>query len=124
MKKKLFSLALALALCWGLAVPVFASNLKESYETFHIMVPYYTVKKGTTDFAGVAYSSYWGLKDKSGNTVIEPVYADLTLVDNALIATKKLAVIMPMESLIFMKMFCCHSNTAGFVRYGEQNILK
>ena len=89
MKKKLFSLALALALCWGLTVPVFASNLKESYETFHIMVPYYTVKKGTTDFAGVVYSSYWGLKDKSGNTVIEPVYANLTLSDNALIATKK-----------------------------------
>lgn len=89
MKKKLFSLALALALCLGLSVPVSAASLKESYEIFHIMVPDYIVKRGTSNFPGGVYSCYYGLKDKSGNTVIEPTYANLTLLDSALIATKK-----------------------------------
>lgn len=80
MKKRLFSLALALALCMGLAVPVLAAeggsqNLSDSYEVFDQTAP------GDWSMAAMIPRNY-GLKDKAGNIVIPAKYTEMFLFKN------------------------------------------
>lgn len=80
MKKRLFSLALALAICLGLSVPASAvvsgvQNLSDSYEVFYQNVP------GDWSMAAMIPRNY-GLKDKAGNVVIPAKYTEMSLFKN------------------------------------------
>lgn len=90
MKKKLFSLALALALCVGLTVPVSAS-LKDDYEIFTEICPDYVINTNGGP-GGSVLSAHDGLRDKAGNIVLPAEYIDLQFIDgaDALIARKHL----------------------------------
>ncbi len=71
MKKKLLSLALALALCLGLTVPAFAA-------TEAIPCKYYQVGLFSDGLAKVCdFEEKWGFVDKTGREVVPCRYDDV-----------------------------------------------
>lgn len=89
MKKKLFSIVLALALCVGLTVPV-SAKLADDYEIFSIIGDEYVINADGNSQGGSVQTAHDGLRDKAGNTVIPAEYIDLKFIDgaDALIARK------------------------------------
>lgn len=82
MKNRLLPLALALALCMGLAVPALAAaggaqNLSDSYEIFKVS----EMNKQTW-----IETVHYGLKDKAGNVVLPAKYSGMYLFGNTIIA--------------------------------------
>ena len=91
MKKRLFSLVLALALCMGLMVPASAAGLEDFYETFINDYKEIYLERSTPSGGKVGeyFGGYTGLKDKIGNVVIKPEYLRLSMTGDVLIATKQ-----------------------------------
>lgn len=89
MKKRLFSLVLALALCLGLTVPV-SAKLADNYEIFTIIGDEYVINADGNSQGGSVLAGHDGLRDKTGNIVIPAEYIDLQFIDgaDALIARK------------------------------------
>ena len=83
MKKKLFSFALALALCLGLTVPVMAANTNDPMAALNRD---FASKTGLTMFSEKDpaakrpwYETVYGLKDSSGKVVVPAKYSSFTL---------------------------------------------
>ena len=90
MKKRLFSLVLALALCLGLTVSV-SAKLSDNYEIFSVICDEYVINT-TEGPGGSVLSAHDGLRDKAGNIILPAEYIDLHFIDgaDALIARKHL----------------------------------
>lgn len=86
MKKKLLSLALALALCLGLTVPAFAAELKVVES---ISCKYYQAGAFSEGLAAVQMNNKWGFVDKTGKEVIPLQYDGASFFSNGLAAVEK-----------------------------------
>ncbi len=93
MKKKLFSLALALALCLGLTVPVFAAELKIVEVPVPTVEEYESTEYGIGEFseglAPFSLTSGVGFIDWTGKVVIPPKYDSVWLFCEGFATVKK-----------------------------------
>lgn len=93
MKKRIFSLALALALCVGLTAPVFAASTDDPVAAWNRD---FASKTGLTMFSEKDpaakrpwYETVYGLKDSSGKVVLPAKYADFSLLGNDRIVVRQ-----------------------------------
>lgn len=89
MKKRLFSLVLALCLCMGLIVPV-SAKLADNYEIFSVICDEYVINADGNNQGGSVLTAHYGLRDKAGNVLLPAEYISLQFIDgaDALIARK------------------------------------